>query len=381
MVESTRGVAAANGTVGSATGDQGISIANPLRAGSAASDNDFVTYFPDGTIDFVVGGELWDLGPDGSAFRAQGDNWTEQQRVPAQVRRIYAQLASSAANPYRAGAAAAGTSSTRGPGAPASANAPAAPAATAPMAPSDTVERGNGAAATVTGAASMPADDRLAALERRMNALEQENRNQADELAAERHAREAREAQEAEEARKPSFWRTLVEIFEFLARFMLPVVNLISACVRVVKIAYKLIKGEKVDWGQEGLRLLGDVAGCFFPPAGAIANTGFNIWFDRSQILGGVNEIEDLSKIPLAGKALDDAGLIDHANVRDQFRMSLEDVWNGISGAAGWTWRHITGRGDDDAVEAGSSDDTGVEPTRPVERPAEVVQPSEVVVG
>lgn len=111
------------------------------------------------------------------------------------------------------------------------------------------------------------------------------------------------ERKEAEEAKKPGFWRTLCEIIEFIARWFLPIVNLIAACVRVAKILYVgFTKGwDKIDWKDELIRLAGDVVGIFFPPVGAITNTVMNVvdplqMFEKdgrkngqSQILGGIN--------------------------------------------------------------------------------------------
>lgn len=125
-----------------------------------------------------------------------------------------------------------------------------------------------------------------------------------------------------DEARKPSLWRSVLEVFEFIGR-MLPgigsILNLISACIRVAGIATKLLSGEHMsaeDWKREGLRLVGDVIGIFVPPMGAIANTGFNIWWgeeDGAQLMGGINRNRAVAKIPFAGKYLYDEAPVESA--------------------------------------------------------------------
>jgi hypothetical protein len=112
-------------------------------------------------------------------------------------------------------------------------------------------------------------------------------------LAELENAAATKEAEEAEEAGKSDFMRGLGEIFEFIGRFFTPFWNMVSAVTRLVKVCYNLLKGEKIDWTEEGLRMAGDIAGVFFPPAGAIANAGLNIYYDDSEILGGINELYD----------------------------------------------------------------------------------------
>lgn len=132
-------------------------------------------------------------------------------------------------------------------------------------------------------------------LEQRVVELERE-------LTTARQNRVQQEKMQADDAKKPSFKRTVFEVVEFFARFFTPFFNLISAIFRVLKIAYKLLTGQKVDWKREGLRLLGDIAGVFFPPAGAVINAGLNMWFNESQLLGGINEPFDYYKDPKTGK-------------------------------------------------------------------------------
>lgn len=125
-----------------------------------------------------------------------------------------------------------------------------------------------------------------------------------------------------DEARKPSLWRSVLEVFEFIGR-MLPgigsILNLISACIRVAGIAAKLLSGEQMsaeDWKREGLRLVGDIVGIFVPMVGAAANTGFNIWWgeeDGAQLMGGINRNRAVAKIPLVGKYLYDEAPVESA--------------------------------------------------------------------
>ena len=104
-----------------------------------------------------------------------------------------------------------------------------------------------------------------------------------DTIAAER----AKEAQANDEAKTPGFFRALLEIFEFVGRFFSPMINMMSAATRLFRILPEMLKGE-VD-KAELIRLAGDVAGIFFPPAGAIVDAGMDYWFNESEILGGMN--------------------------------------------------------------------------------------------
>jgi hypothetical protein len=139
------------------------------------------------------------------------------------------------------------------------------------------------------------APDDVAALRTRLTELETVLADMQRRMEANENTIEQREKKEAEEARKPGFWRGLMEIFEFFMRLMNPFYNMLSACVRVAKIAFKLVTGKKVDWKDELSRLALDLVGCIpgMGWVGAIGNTAMNVWKNESQILGGANELFD----------------------------------------------------------------------------------------
>lgn len=156
---------------------------------------------------------------------------------------------------------------------------------TAPVGTKDTVETGT----CVQPAALTGVESRLTALESRLTETETQNAKLRDQI-------EAREKAEADEAKKPGFFRALLEIFEGVGRWFNPFFNIVSAVFRVAKIGYKVLTGKKVDWTNEGIRLVGDVAGIFFPPVGAAVNAGMNLWKNESEVLGGMNEVFDKEK-------------------------------------------------------------------------------------
>jgi hypothetical protein len=299
--------------------DAGVQVANPLRAGARLADSDRVSYYKDGTIDFTVDGGLWNVGDDGRGFKAVGGDWAEQKPIPAAVRDCFAKLR--ALDPSKQ------TSPAVAPTA----------AASTRVAAGDALDKG-----AATG--------KTADVETRLDALERQNVELQGELDKAKKAREADEAKAAERARNPGFGRMLLEICEALGRFMSPILNIVSACVRLLRVGYELLTGQKVDWLKEGLRMAGDIAGIFFPPAGAIANTAFNLWFDESEMLGGINEI------------------FDKAKVKNQMRFEAVEVWNGVTGFAKDIWQHIAGH---PGVAQGSQDDDGVTPLSTV-APTEV---------
>ena len=102
------------------------------------------------------------------------------------------------------------------------------------------------------------------------------------------------------EASRPSFFHTILEILEFAGRIFFPIVNLISALIRIARLAVDVLSGKPdIDWTHELMRLAGDLIGTIpgFGVAGAAANLAFNYWFDQhggdhrqgAQILGGAN--------------------------------------------------------------------------------------------
>lgn len=146
-----------------------------------------------------------------------------------------------------------------------------------------------------------PLAARVEALAQKVGVLEQRVAVESDRADHAEEARAADARKQAEELQKPGFLRGLIEIFEFIGRFVSPLFNAISFFVRLSRVAWNYIQGEDIDWKKEGLRLAGDFAGIFFPPAGAIANAGFNVFSEEifgieggeSEILGGVNYLVD----------------------------------------------------------------------------------------
>ena len=139
--------------------------------------------------------------------------------------------------------------------------------------------------------------------------------------------------------------RALMEIFEFVGRFMTPVFNLASLAVRALRVGHDLLTGKEVDWKKEGLRMATDLAGVFFPPAGALGNSALNVWFNESQILGGVNE------------------LWDDAEKENPFRNAATNIWDGAKEAWDGAKTLFTGN----TVAPGSDADNGVRPLQPQE--------------
>ena len=127
-----------------------------------------------------------------------------------------------------------------------------------------------------------PNQRKIADLEKRLENLETTGR--------------VREETEANESRKSGFMRALKEVFEFMGRWTMPFFNLLSAVFRAVRIGVQLLKGEEIDWQKEGLRMAGDLIGTFAPPIGAMANAGLNLYYNESELLGGVNRLTDETK-------------------------------------------------------------------------------------
>lgn len=121
--------------------------------------------------------------------------------------------------------------------------------------------------------------------------------------------RRSAEADAEKEARKPSFFRAVLEIAEFVGRLFMPFFNLVSALVRVTRVGYDLLSGREVDWKNESQRLMGDVIGIFFPPAGAFLNAGMNWWNDESELLGGANKFFDEGEQPFSVKHYAEQGI------------------------------------------------------------------------
>lgn len=110
-------------------------------------------------------------------------------------------------------------------------------------------------------------------------------------------------------AQKPSFFHTLLEIFEFAARIMFPIVNLISAAINIGRLIYDVLSGKPdIDWTKElsriGLDMVGAIPG--FGIVGAVGNAALNYWFyehggenrQGNRILGGVNTFFDSERMP-----------------------------------------------------------------------------------
>jgi len=124
----------------------------------------------------------------------------------------------------------------------------------------------------------------------------------------------------------PSFRRALIDIFQFLAGWMTPLVHLASLVGSVIRIGYMLATGraKDIDWIQEGAYTLGYIAGCFWPPVGAVATAGLNIYYNESRLLGGIND------------AFDDANHDDGEHTKNWFRETAVDVWNTVTGWFGF---------------------------------------------
>lgn len=131
-----------------------------------------------------------------------------------------------------------------------------------------------------------------AEFDRRLQELETQAAAQNDRL-------EAQEAAEAEAMRKPGFGTALLEGLEFAARFFLPIANLVSAIVNGLRLLWMIIvtigefiagKEEKTyDWKDYAnvlVRLGGDIAGVFIPPAGAITDQAADFLFNESRFMG-----------------------------------------------------------------------------------------------
>ncbi len=167
-----------------------------------------------------------------------------------------------------------------------------------------------------------------AAQEKTAGDLKKLGETQAETKKAEetKKAKEAAEAREA--ARTPSYWGILKEILEVFSRIFMPIVNLISALVRVLRMVWTVVeemdrlskvKGEdgkpkygffermakgiaKIEW-EEWARLGGDLVGGLVPGmgwVGAAVNEGANLFWPRDdaqglrggshQLLGGINQ-------------------------------------------------------------------------------------------
>ena len=135
-----------------------------------------------------------------------------------------------------------------------------------------------------------------------------------------------------ESTRAPSFFQTVLEVLEFVGRWVFPIVSLISAAVRVARLLFEVVSGtnkEHIDWTQELIRLGGDLLGLipgFGGPLSAIANTGLNWWYGTeskdatgAQILGGANYFFGP----------------DWRGKQDSFGYYTSKVWDGVSSMTG----------------------------------------------
>jgi hypothetical protein len=115
----------------------------------------------------------------------------------------------------------------------------------------------------------------------------------------------------SERTREPSFFQSVLEVLEFVARCFFPIVSLVSAAIRIGRMIFSFFSGEHhehIDWTRELIRLGGDLL-AVIPglggPLSAIANTSLNWWYGTesekqqgAQIMGGANY--------LLGKGWDD---------------------------------------------------------------------------
>jgi hypothetical protein len=139
--------------------------------------------------------------------------------------------------------------------------------------------------------------------------------------AAKRAQTTAKDKAEAEEKLKPSAWGMLLELLELMARIFFPIVNLISAAIRVVRIIRIIIKEKSIsavpkeEWLRLGFDILGGLPAIggaatiasklgMLTTVGAAGNAAMNLFWSREgsssmnvfekggyhQLLGGINE-------------------------------------------------------------------------------------------
>ncbi len=121
-------------------------------------------------------------------------------------------------------------------------------------------------------------------------------RRRVEELEAERTRRveqdAARDAIDEDKARKPGFFRKVLEAAETFLRSLPVIGQLINMLSAVFRVGLILFTDKKLT-DEQKIRLVGDLAGIFYPMAGAVAHAGANYWFDNSEVLGGVNKLWD----------------------------------------------------------------------------------------
>ncbi|MEL6544577.1 MAG: hypothetical protein AAFQ82_08115, partial [Myxococcota bacterium] len=85
-------------------------------------------------------------------------------------------------------------------------------------------------------------------------------------------------AQDSDESTRPSFFRKVLEVAEFAARFFMGWINLASAALRILRMVFDPpTTGE--EWSKELTRLGIDLMGGLFPPAAALGHLTLNAWW------------------------------------------------------------------------------------------------------
>ncbi|MEL6760098.1 MAG: hypothetical protein AAFP04_06810 [Myxococcota bacterium] len=147
---------------------------------------------------------------------------------------------------------------------------------------------------------------------------------------------------EAREREKPSFFRIVLEVVEFAARFFSSFVNLASAAMRILRWLFVPSTRPRTpeEWTKELSRLALDLIGAVFPPAAALGHLLGNAYWgagnsEDTELLAGYDAV--LHNIPLIG------GLFDDQSDRDVYFGSL--VRSGVGALTG-----LVGGGSDDAA-------------------------------
>lgn len=157
---------------------------------------------------------------------------------------------------------------------------------------------------------------------------------------------------EARELEKPSFFRIVLEVVEFAARFFSSFINLASAAMRILRWLFVPSTRPRTseEWTRELSRLALDLIGGVFPPAAALGHLLGNAYWgagnsEDTELLAGYDAM--LHNIPFVG------GLFGDQSDQDVYFGSM--VRRGVGAVTG-----LVGGGDDGAA--------GVDPSE-YERP------------
>ena len=110
--------------------------------------------------------------------------------------------------------------------------------------------------------------------------------------------KELNELEEKKAVEGEGFFGILQEIFtiagEFAEAFLRcfsNIANLFSAIVRAVNLAYAYATDRDINAEEQWLRLGGDIAGIFFPPAGMLVDKYADRKYKHDEMLGGINDL------------------------------------------------------------------------------------------